>query len=268
MRTLPALFLFFWVIPCLRSDKAVPDLKDNDTFLRIEVLPNSRFNLTDMEGVARRFLKDEAKAHRIAVLSVYADRTVAAQEAASCEGSYRQWKLLYDNFQERAPVAAFVLSLRSDAVLWLRTSDGNIHRRVLSGKDPTQFSVEGIPLEILFVSGRTRSRFEGCGTPGAVDPVLYLRSSATLNATFCQRATSWLAARLGAKYIWAQFTNDSWFPCDGRFPLHYPFSPAGPPPSEATFYSLPGFSCSIFCDAEPRCLSSTPTPRPYRPAAH
>jgi hypothetical protein len=260
--------MFLAVVPCLASHRVIPDLKDTDTLLRTAILPDSAFNVNDMEKVARRFLEEAAKTHKTARLSIFADRTVAAQEAAACEGSFLQWKLLYDSFPKRALLAAYVVSLRGDAVLWLRTSDGSVFRRVLTGKDPTQISVDGVPLEILFVNGRVQSRFEVCGTPGAVVPILYLSTDAALDAEFCQRVTSWLAAKLDTKHIWAEFANDHWFPCDGRFPLRYPFSPAEPPLSEAAFYSLPGFGCGIFCDAEPRCLSSTPTRRVHRPDAH
>jgi hypothetical protein len=267
MRAFPVLLLFLGVISCEASGTVVHDLKDNDTLLRLEVLPDSTFNLTDMERVARRFIGGAAKTHKIAVLAAYADQAVAAEEAAGCGSNYLNWKLFYDSFPKRVLLASYVISLRGDAVLWLRTSDGSIFRRVLSGNDPTQVSVDGIPLEILYVNGRIRSRFEGCGTTGAIDPVLYLRTNAALSAKFCQRVTLWLAARVGAKHIWAEFANDPWFPCDSRFPLRYPFSPAGPPLSETAFYGLPGFSCSIFCDAEPRCLSSTPTRRVRQPDA-
>src|SRR5690242_10619507 len=241
MKTLSVLLLFLGAILCRASDRVIAEMKDKDTLVRLQILPNSTFNLRDMERVARRFLDGAAKAHTTAVLLVYADRTVAAQEGAGCEGNYLQWKLLYDNFPKGVLLAADVISLRGDSVLWLRTSDGSIVRRVLSGKDPTQISVDGVPLEISFVWARIRSRFEGCGTPGAIEPVLYLRTNAPLSANFCQRVTSWLAAGLGAKHIWAEFANDRWFPCDARFPLRYPFSLPEPPPSEATFFSLPGF---------------------------
>src|SRR5450755_67438 len=251
-------------VPCLASHSVVSDLKDSDALLRIEILPDSRFNLTDMEKVARRFLGGAAKMHKTARLLIYPDRTLAAQEAAACEGSFPQWKLFYDSFPRRVLLAANVISLRGDAVLWLRTSDGFVFRRVLTGKDPTQISVDGVPLEILFVNGRIQSRFEVCGTPGTVVPILYLRTDAALDAEFCQRVTSWLAAKMGTKHIGAEFTNDHGFPYDGRFPLWYPFSPTEPPLSEAAFYSLPGFGCDIFRGPEPHCLSSTPTRRVHR----
>lgn len=255
-------------LSCRAADNATGDLKDSNTLVRLQILPSSKFNLTDMETVARRFLGGPAKARATAVLLVYADRAIAAQEAAACESTYLQWKLLYDKFPKSTLLTAVVISLQGDAVLWLRTLDGSVSRRVLSGKDPTSISVDTIPLEILLVTARVRSKFERCGTPGALDPVLFLKTSAPLNEGFCKRVTSWLSTRLGVEHIWVEIANTPWFPCDGRFPLHYPFSPQGRPPSEDAFYNLPMFSCSIFCDGQPSCLGPTRLPPVYRPKAH
>jgi hypothetical protein len=106
-----------WHRFCLASHSVVSDLKDSDTLLRIEILPDSRFNLTDMEKVARRFLGGAAKMHKTARLSIYPDRTLAAQEAAACEGSFPQWKLFYDSFPRRVLLAANVISLRTQVCL-------------------------------------------------------------------------------------------------------------------------------------------------------
>ncbi len=257
--TLPVL-LILGVISCQGADRVGGDLKDSNTLVRLQILPSSKFNLTDMERIARQFLGGPAKTHKTAVLLAYADRTVAAQEAATCEGNYLQWKLFYDNFPKGPLLAANVISLQGDAVLRLRAFDGRIVRRVLSGKDPTQISVGDFPFEILFVSARIRSRLERCGTPGALDPVLFVATSAVLNKDLCEGVTSWLTSRLGVKYIWVEFANAPWFPCDGRFPLHYPFSLPEPPPSEDALYGSPGFSCTIFCDGKPKCLSSSRLP--------
>jgi len=268
MRTLSFTLLVVGSICCPAADRVNGDLKDSSTLVRLQILPSSKFNLTDMERVARRFLAGPAEARTTAVLLVYADRAVAAQQAAACEDNYLQWKLFYDKFPKSALLAAAVISLRGDAVLWLRTLDGSVSRQVLSGKDPTPISVDGIPLEILFVTARIRSRFEACGTPGTLDPVIFLKTSAPLNESFCKRVTSWLSTRLGAQHIWVEIANVPWFPCDGRFPLHYPFSSQELPPSENAFYNSPMFSCSIFCDGQPRCLGPTRLPPLHQPKAH
>jgi len=233
--------------------KATSDtIQDADVLVQFKVLPKAEFNLAQIAAVARRFLGTTASAHRVAVLTTYADSDVAAHEASNCEGSYRQWRLLYDDFPKVPLVAAQVISFGDDASLRLRTAQGAIQSLVLRGMDPTTFLFEGVRFEILHVTGRVRSAFEGC-SPGVVVPVLYVRATAPLDEKLCGLVTSWLAVKLG-KSVEVSYADDHWFPCDGRFPLRYPFAPAGPPLTEDGFHDLPGYSCQIRCDSKPACL--------------
>ena len=258
----PLLLLVLFVSSTRSSPLAeiVGETRDNNTVVQIRILPKSAFNLVDMKKVAEQFLRSDAAGHTTAVLSMYGDRNVAAQESGvSCESGYLQWKVYYDGFPKDPLMAADVISIRGDAVLRLRTPDDAIVRHVMVGKDPTLVSLDGIEFEILWLTGRLRSRFEGCGVAGTVDPILYLKTTATLTEDLCQRITSMFAATLGAKYIWTNFRNDHWFLC-GQFPIQYPFLPLGPLPSEVAFYNLPDFACSVFCDGASRCLGPTLTP--------
>ena len=237
-------------------------IEDSEVSIQFRVMPEAVFNLAHMTDVARKFLGTAAATHRIAVLIAYDSAAVAAHEAASCEGSYRQWRLLYDHFPQVPLAAAQVISFGPDAVLRLRTPKGDIQRLVLRGVDPTEFSFEGNRFEILHATGRVRSIFEGC-SPGTVEPILFIRTTASLDENLCERSTSWLAARLGREHAEVEFANNRWFPCEARFPLLYPFGPVEPQPSEEEYYALQGVSCSLDCDGKPRCLSAT-IPRPSK----
>jgi hypothetical protein len=264
MRPLLLLVLFVSPIRSWPLDEVVGDMRDSNTVVQIRSLPESAFNLADMKKVAEQFLRSDGAGHDTAVLSLYADQNVAAQEGGvSCEGEYRQWKVYHDGFPKGPLMVADVVSIRKDAVLRLRTSKGAIMRHVISGKDPLLVSVDGVEFEILSLAGRRRSRFEGCGVPGVLDPILSLKTNATLTEDLCQRATSALATKLGSKYVWADFRNDHWFLC-GQYGIQYPFLPLGPPPSEADYYSSPEYTCSILCEGAPRCTGPTLTPSSRR----
>lgn len=47
-----------------------------------------------------------------------------------------------------------MIAINGDAVLRPRSADGSFSKRILRGRDPTQFSVEGTPFEILIVGGQ------------------------------------------------------------------------------------------------------------------
>lgn len=245
---------------CQTRTKPSSIIQDADVSIELRVIPQAEFTLPDITDVAHKFLESTAASHKMAVLIAYDNSDVAAHEAGNCEGSYRQWRLLYDQFPKVPLVAAQVMSLGQDAALCLRTPEGTVQHLVLRGADATHFSFEGNRFEILYATGRIRSTFEGC-SPGAVDPIFYLRTTAILGTGLCERVTLWLAARLGKSHVQVSFANGQWFPCDGRFPLIYPFRPAEPAPSSDDFYALTGYSCLVSCDGKPICLAST-IPRP------
>jgi hypothetical protein len=227
-------------------------IEDAHVSIKFKVLPEVTFHLPQMEQAARNFLETTGSTHGISALIAYNSPDLAAREAASCEGGYGHWTLLHGLFPQRRLASAQVLSFGLDAALQLRTPEGEVEHIVLRGTDPTRFSFEGAQFEILHVTGRVRSMFEGCSA-GTVEPILYLVTEAPLSRELCKRVTNWLAARLKARYVEVSLANRPWFPCDGRFPLVYPFRTAEPWPSEDDYYSLSEFTCTTSCGGLPNC---------------
>jgi len=235
---------------CQPADQTSNDIQDAAILIRLKILPESAFDPSRVAEEGRRFLSTAAASHKVAALLAYDHSSVAAREAGGCEGSYKQWRFLYDRFPETQFAAAEVISLGRDAVLRLRTTNGAIRRIVLRGTDPTEFSFEGVKFEVLHVNGRVRSQFEGC-SPGVVDPIIYLMTSAVVDKNLCRRLTRWLTVRLGTRYMDVRLAHHPWFPCEGRFPLQYPF--IAEKPSEADVRDDPRYSCDVVCDGEVIC---------------
>lgn len=257
MRTAAIALAFLCRAYCQPPNQTIDEMQDAAALIRLQVMPEAAFSVARMTDVAGQFLRTAAATHKIAVLIAYNSRMLAANEAAGCEDSYRPWRFRYDAFPRVPLAAAEVISFGHDATLRLRTPEGDIRRIVLRGTDPTEFSFEGVRFEILHATGRVRSIFEGCAA-GTVEPVLYLRTTTVLDRGLCERVTAWLAAKLGERHVDTNFANDRWFPCDGRFPLLYPFGPVEPPLSEDAFYTLKKFTCLGLCDGKAECGSSTP----------
>lgn len=249
-----ALIALFCIVICFAQDAIISEIRDDRTLIQVRVAHEAASGPAGMEREARRFLEDLGRTRILSRLSMYSRRDVAeAQNGGMCEGSYLSWKAHYDAFPKGDFVASDVTSIGGDSVLRLRARDGTVTRKVVRGKDPTQIVVDGVRFDLLFVSGRLRSRFEGCGVPGTVDPVLFLQTDATLTPAICERATSWLATKLGANHVWTHFRNDRWFICS-QFPVVFPFLPAEPLPSSPALASSREYSCSIFCEGPPRCM--------------
>ncbi len=241
------------------------EMKDDRILIQSKTLPGAAFNLPSMEGIARRFIESAGATRVVSRLLIYSTEDVAfAERGVLSEGNYLQWRARYDGFPKGELMAADVISVGEDALLRLRSRDGATAQQVLRGKDPTKIQVGGILFEIIFVAGRVRSRFEGCGVPGTVDPVLFLKTKAKLSPDICERVTSWLTARLGVNNLWIHIRNDDWFLCT-QFPVVFPFSSVETAPSESTYYGSPEYSCSNSCDGAVRCIGpalSRPSRRP------
>jgi hypothetical protein len=226
-------------------------LKSRNALIEERVVGRQELTLAAAVRASREILSQET-ARKLKVLAIYNDPQAAAEEVVFCE-SYKQWSLLRNAFPKARFGAAQLVAIGNDAMLLVRLEDGGVSRQILSGTDPTKFEEEGIPLEILSVSARKRSQFEGCGMQGTIEPHLYLKTTAALTAELCERTTARLAQTLGSEHIWAGFRNDEWFLCS-QFPLFYPFSPQGPIPTEMAHRNSPEFTCSITCDGVPKCV--------------
>jgi hypothetical protein len=256
MRRILVVLLFGSTVNGHAQDAAFPDLKDDRSLIRTRILSNSAFDLTAAERLARQFLDDAGPKRALARLSMYDRRDVAIRESGGmCEGTYLRWRAQYDSFPKRPLIAADVISVTGNAALRLRSRDGSVTRQVLRGTDPTQIVVGGASFDILYITGRVRSRFEGCGMSGTIDPVLFLKAASVLSPAVCQRVTSWLAAKLGVRYLWTEFRNDHWFVCS-QFPVVFPFSRLEPLPPDTVLADSPGYGCSIPCEGPASCLST------------
>jgi hypothetical protein len=245
------------------QSRLIHETRDANSVFQIRTWPGSVWELPGVESAAEAFLDQEAVGHRTAVLSIYPDAEHAAREALACEDDrYKQWRAAYDAFPRHGFQAADVIDISGNALLRLVSADGTVVRRVLKGEDPTRVSINGIPFEILFLTGRVHTRFEGCGVPGATDPVLYLKTDSVLTQEICEQATQILAEKLATKHIWVSVRHDIWFLCS-RFPVVFPFAPSMNPPDEKTLRNSPEYTCSLRCDGKPNCLlTSGTTSRP------
>jgi|GEM_PF-2647728 len=226
------------------AEERVWDMKDSAYWRRKLVVPVEDITPAKMEKTAQEFLR-LAGVRRIVVLSVFVSRGVAAEQGAP-RSNYKQWKGYYDSLPKHARVSAHMIAISGDAVLWVRDVEGRITRRVLKGRDPTKFSVDGTAFEILYVAGRVMTKFERCATPGAIEPVFYVITPAELTEELCTRAGRWLARKLEAKHLAVRFRNDQWFVPGSSFPVAYPFAPTEAPPTEAEYHRSVSYYCGIF----------------------
>jgi hypothetical protein len=247
------------VMACQGAEEVYAETKDNDHWFLTLVVPVERVKLPHMEKVAVDFL-GRAASHKVAVLSVFNTREIAAMERGTSCGNYKQWRVDYNYFPRGRLAAANMIAIGGNAVLRLRSADGTVTRRVLKGEDPTQLSIDGTRFEILVIGGRRMTRFQACATAGAIEPNLYIRTSGKLSRELCERAVNWLAGMLRSRHLGASFRNDYWFPCGQFFPVLYPFFPPEEPLSESAYHKSVTFTCAMTCEGKADCLQTMGPP--------
>ena len=229
--------------------------------VEVRILPEEHIVLPRLEELSKDFLVRSASSTHLATLSVFPSSALAAwQTNLSCE-TYRQWTVYFGAPSRSRLVCGYMVAINGDAVIRVRSAEGKVIRRVVSGSDPTEFAIGRAVFEILFVSGRVTTKFDPTRTAGLVEPLLYVKTKAHLDEALCERATSLLAAKLGLRRLSVHYRNDSWFICDGGFPTVYPFSADDePPPSEAEFYRSVSFGCDLSGSGAPACIQISGAP--------
>jgi hypothetical protein len=251
-----ALF-FFMNIRAPAQKQPAHIMNDDDYWFETTFLEGSNITEEHMGAIARRFLSSSAHKRRIAVLTVFSNPKVNAQQNDIACDHYRQWLYYFDRSRNNSRAVADVIAINGNAVLRVRSVTGVISRAVLKGADPTVFSLAGAPVEVLMLSGRAISDFEGCSIPRGIAPIAYLQTPAPLSLDLCRRAMAEFTKKIGAKRLHVSLRNDPWFICGGNFPIIYPFANLGEPPREQDYYRSRTFTCSVECDGTIACTMTT-----------
>jgi hypothetical protein len=248
------------------SESVYADLKDERYWFRTIIVQPDDFTVPKLEHMARSFV-GAAAGRVLAVLSVFTDVKDAAMATTVNRDSYQAWSAYYDALVQKPLRMAEVTAVKGDVVLRIRSHNGAVLTRVLTGHDPLQVvESSGALFEILLVRPRVGTVFDRCDPGPSLAPVLYLKTDARLTETLCRRACRRLGELLNARKMFVHFRNDHWFISFGGFPVVYPFAKSELPPTERAYYDSVAFTCSVSCDEQESCLQTlgphlTPPPR-------
>lgn len=153
------------------------------------------------------------------------------------------------------PVALIVLSSRG-GVLIMRSATGEIHRRVLGGKDPLLVSVGGLECEILDL------RFPGMAPRKSVGyekdyAMIYVRAKQPLSDQSTRITVATISAETTLTKALMLIRSDSWFIDDPFFPVVYPFEPQLVPPTAEAYSASKTAICRVEGD-QIHCVTMRP----------
>jgi hypothetical protein len=152
--------------------------------------------------------------------------------------SYDTWRRSYDHLKDLRPVARMI-SISDSSILLFRGADGAVTRRVLSGKNPLDVTVDGGKEVHLLDLAPTLRNYQSseyrinvfAWTPEALTEDLGLRVIADLKP------------KLPFPEISLFVRNDPWFIDDTVFPAFPPFVPEFAPPAKAQYIVSPTLVC-------------------------
>lgn len=141
------------------------------------------------------------------------------------------------------PAALVVLSSRG-GVLIMKSGSGEIHRRVLGGKDPLTVSVDGLESEILDIRfpGMAPRKSVGCEKDYAV---IYVKAKRPLTEQATRITVATISAETTLTNALMLIRSDSWFIDDPYFPVIYPFEPQLIPPTAEAYSASKTAICRV-----------------------
>ena len=192
------LILLSVVLALGQSPQDTVELSDAFTLIRWQVLAEQPFGIPLIETIGRDFLGPASVGANLKSLVIYSRMDVASDQRRTCDDGYQYWLEQHNAVAAQVFEAANVLGIGPDILIRLRTKDGHVVRKVLNGQDPAKVTVGGAVFEIEYVTARRRSRFEGSGHQGLLDPVLFLRSETNLTTELSNQAAIVIVQVVGA----------------------------------------------------------------------
>jgi len=157
---------------------------------------------------------------------------------------------------KRAPLyLADVISIGGDTVLEARDPKHGIVRTVIAGKDPLRWVVKGEVAEIIHIGYRPIPKFLANAPAVRFVPVVFVRTSATLDPAWGCELYRQLSARLRTQFILA-VRNDAWFLDYEEFPVFWAYGEPGEMPTANAYLKTQGMSCTADKGVEQCKLSS------------
>jgi hypothetical protein len=253
------LLILLAVAASLDAQAIYSDLRNHQYWFRTVLVPQEDFTPPRLERMARDFVNG-GEPCELMVFSVFTSVDDAAMAVTRNHASYTGWKADFDAAGGgRELRVAELVAIGEDSVLRIRQADGSVLHKVLTGKNPLQFEVDGAAFEILIVQPRTGTRFDRCDpSPMLLSPVVRVKTSARLGPALCAKAATRIAELMRTRKLVVTFRNDHWFL--GRSPLIYPFATGESPPTKEAYYNSMEFTCMLWCNETPLCNQTAGPP--------
>jgi hypothetical protein len=189
-------------------------------------------------------LSDRARLSVIWMFSTEAQGTAITWGKGRFHIDYDWWVSAFRWEANRIQPLALAVFSRRGGVLVMRSATGEIHRRVLGGKDPLRVSINGLELEILDL------RFPGMAPRNSVGyekdyAMIYVRAKKPLTEQSTRLTVATISAETTLTKASVLIRSDSWFIDDPFFPVVYPFEHQLIPPGAEAYSASKTAICRL-----------------------
>jgi hypothetical protein len=212
------------------------------------IVPRSRFSVAELTRLSLDLMEKRPARYRDVWFFISESEALTFLNAkVSVDVAYAVWRRAYDALEKLPLPMAQLVSIGDDAVLRVRNPDGTSISRVLSGRDPCELVVNGMPVKLLHF-GAFPTRPDG----KELRIQVFAYTSGVLNTSLGLAVLRDLMQKLPFTPVSVHIRTDPWFISDVAFPVFPAFENARPP-TEKEYSSSSLLACDTNARGEPGC---------------
>lgn len=224
------------------------DLREGPVERRQLLIPTGDFGLSEMENRFRQLWA--AKDAGVQILQIDAmDRpeSISLSENGYNDISYELWQALLEQYKEKIPPYAELLSIGKDVGMRIRDWNGQVFLKVLAGDNPYDLEACGKHLQVGHVSIRQTGALEKGHISDRTRLYIhfFLIVKETPDRHIVECALAQLRKKTGLTSLSVSVRSDPWFLQNSDYPVISPFLVNPEPPTRDGYESGTQWDCTF-----------------------
>lgn len=248
-----------WAIllsPPSQQAKTIREVRGPQIIDASMVIPATLFSESGIIMICNNFLAANRVAGMVRLLiSTDAQDMLSMGGGGVTDVSFAEWLELYANAKQNLPAAAELVSVRGNAAVRIRSADGKVSERVLSGRTPFIISFHD---ELVLIRGLGLTHVWNPDAASFATFEVFVQSPRPWNLSEAQEFSRSYRAKTNIADLVIQISNGWYFPGESNYPVANRFLPRLSPPTLEEFKRLHRFYCN---DATGGCRQSGGRPR-------
>lgn len=245
---------FIWAIllsPPTQQAKTIREARGPQIVDASMVIPATQFSEPRIITMCKHFLAANRAVGMVRLLiSTDTQDVLSMGGGGVTDVSFAEWRELYAKANQSLPAAAELVSIRGNAAVRMRTADGKVSERVLSGRTPFIISFHD---ERVLIRGLGLTHVWNPDAASFATFEVFVQSPRPWNLSEAEEFSRSYRAKTNIADLVIQISNGWYFPGETNYPVVNRFLPRLSPPSLEEFKRLHRFYCN---DATGGCRQS------------